>query len=291
MKKRLDIYNPLYYISNASNAELFLLILLIFKAVHSETLIKFSVASQSVLPFCRKDCKMSKEVKTTDANKYLGALCWREHNWNNTGQSLRLKSNKQCVACNRMYQDEYREQPEVTTRQKEYHLEYDHLPISVERNKGRLGYWNEYNHHPDVEKRRKEHAQLPEIKERTKKHNQLPEVKKRKNEINKKYRQAHPEKGREKCRKRNALKREVYIEDVPELEIFERDNYICQICRKKVVLDKKWPHPLSPTLDHIVPLSCGGEHSKKNVRIVHLKCNLSKGNRCLPEGEQLLLFG
>jgi 5-methylcytosine-specific restriction endonuclease McrA len=38
-------------------------------------------------------------------------------------------------------------------------------------------------------------------------------------------------------------------------------------------------NPLQPSLDHIVPLSCGGTHTRDNVRCSHLRCNLLRKNR------------
>jgi 5-methylcytosine-specific restriction endonuclease McrA len=43
----------------------------------------------------------------------------------------------------------------------------------------------------------------------------------------------------------------------------------------------KWPHPESPTIDHIVPISnpnCPGD-VKSNIQLAHWYCNLKKGNR------------
>ena len=38
------------------------------------------------------------------------------------------------------------------------------------------------------------------------------------------------------------------------------------------------PEPLAATLDHIVPLSCGGEHSEANVQLAHFLCNSTKSD-------------
>lgn len=78
-------------------------------------------------------------------------------------------------------------------------------------------------------------------------------------------------------------------ETVRRDEIAARDAYRCHLCRKRVDMARVWPDPLSPTLDHLVPLSKGGAHEPANVRLAHAECNLSKGNR--PRGEQLLLIG
>ena len=71
-------------------------------------------------------------------------------------------------------------------------------------------------------------------------------------------------------------------------EIRERDGNRCHLCRKTVP-DRLWPHPLSPSLDHVIPLSKGGPHDPDNVRLAHLRCNVEKG----ADGgnEQLLLIG
>jgi 5-methylcytosine-specific restriction endonuclease McrA len=36
---------------------------------------------------------------------------------------------------------------------------------------------------------------------------------------------------------------------------------------------------MSATLDHVVPISVGGEHTRENVRCAHLRCNARRGNR------------
>jgi 5-methylcytosine-specific restriction endonuclease McrA len=72
--------------------------------------------------------------------------------------------------------------------------------------------------------------------------------------------------------------------------IAERDRWRCHLCRKAVSRKLRGTsRPLSPSLDHVVPLSKGGAHDPANVRLAHLRCNLSKGNR--GGGEQLSLIG
>ncbi|WP_158070491.1 HNH endonuclease [Streptomyces luteocolor] len=36
---------------------------------------------------------------------------------------------------------------------------------------------------------------------------------------------------------------------------------------------------MSPSLDHVIPLSRGGSHRRDNVQLAHLRCNLRKNNR------------
>lgn len=73
------------------------------------------------------------------------------------------------------------------------------------------------------------------------------------------------------------------------IEIFERDRWRCQICGRKV--DKKLSGRalMGPQLDHIVPLSKGGTHTRSNTQLAHLSCNVRKGARAV--GDQLRLFG
>jgi len=89
--------------------------------------------------------------------------------------------------------------------------------------------------------------------------------------------------------KRRALKMKVKCENFNPLRVFERDKYRCQLCGKKTRPDFNQWHPLYPHLDHIVPLSLGGEHSKRNTQCLCRLCNLTKNNT--GKGDQLRLFG
>lgn len=71
--------------------------------------------------------------------------------------------------------------------------------------------------------------------------------------------------------------------------LLERDDARCQLCTERVRPDRRWPDPLSPSIDHVVPLSLGGEHTRSNTQLAHLRCNQSKNNR--PSQEQLRLVG
>lgn len=73
------------------------------------------------------------------------------------------------------------------------------------------------------------------------------------------------------------------------VDVAERDGHRCQLCGRAVRPSLAHPHPMSASLDHVVPLSKGGEHTMANVQLAHLDCNMRKGNR--PAGEQLRLIG
>jgi 5-methylcytosine-specific restriction endonuclease McrA len=76
---------------------------------------------------------------------------------------------------------------------------------------------------------------------------------------------------------------------VTDAEIMERDRWRCGICRRRIGKSFKWPHPRSASVDHIVPISEGGEDAAANKRAAHLGCNTGRCNR--GGGEQLALIG
>ena len=106
-----------------------------------------------------------------------------------------------------------------------------------------------------------------------------------------KWRAANPEGARRLWRKdrarRRAAERGAQAEDFTHEEIFDRDAWVCQLCRKRIGKTYRYPHPRSASLDHVVPLIDGGEHTRANVQAAHLACNLSKNAR--GGGEQLRL--
>lgn len=69
------------------------------------------------------------------------------------------------------------------------------------------------------------------------------------------------------------------VEVVYRTRVFERDGWRCQLCGRLVARARVVPHPLAPTLDHIVPLAAGGEHSYRNVQLAHFICNRTKSDR------------
>lgn len=55
---------------------------------------------------------------------------------------------------------------------------------------------------------------------------------------------------------------------------------VCGICGKPVDMKLKFPHPLSKTVDHILPISKGGHPSDiSNLQLAHWCCNRKKSNK------------
>lgn len=72
-------------------------------------------------------------------------------------------------------------------------------------------------------------------------------------------------------------------------EIYERDRWTCGICRKRINRKLRYPDPMCASLDHVVPLSEGGPHTRANTRASHLRCNITRQH--YGGGEQLALIG
>lgn len=58
---------------------------------------------------------------------------------------------------------------------------------------------------------------------------------------------------------------------------------ICAICGKPVDKSLKYPDPMSPTVDHIIPISRNGDPSAlENLQLAHRACNRAKSDRLVP---------
>ena len=61
----------------------------------------------------------------------------------------------------------------------------------------------------------------------------------------------------------------------------------CAICGRAVDFDKKFPDPWSPTLDHIIPISKGGDPAAlENLQLAHLQCNRIKASKIIEVKEK-----
>lgn len=55
---------------------------------------------------------------------------------------------------------------------------------------------------------------------------------------------------------------------------------VCGICGKPVDFSIKYPHPLSPCIDHIIPIAKGGHPSNlDNLQLAHWTCNRQKSDK------------
>ena len=100
-------------------------------------------------------------------------------------------------------------------------------------------------------------------------------------ERNRQYDKANPDKVRTHSHTRRARKCGAFVETVVARQVYERDNWVCHICGRVIpdAANHQYPRPNSPSLDHVVALANGGEHSYANCKAAHLRCNIKKGAR------------
>lgn len=78
------------------------------------------------------------------------------------------------------------------------------------------------------------------------------------------------------ARRRARMYQSGTIENIHVEVIIERDGLVCYLCQRE--LDRS-----EVTIDHVIPLARGGEHSYENVRVACNLCNARKTDRLLSE--------
>ncbi len=59
---------------------------------------------------------------------------------------------------------------------------------------------------------------------------------------------------------------------------------VCALCGKPVDKSLRFPNPLSPSVDHIIPIAKGGHPAAlENLQLTHLKCNQTKATKLVYE--------
>ena len=207
--------------------------------------------------------------------KVEGKTCKKCGEWKGFGEFYKDKRNKdecreKCKKCIKQYQKKNAERlkkyrQENAEQFKEYERQY--YQENIERIKGR----------------KKQHYQenAERLKETCKQYQQKnPE---RYKEYRKQYLQT--ERGRESFYRSN-LKRKSYKHKVnftphERKVILDRDNWKCCNCGIKVH-DRStgdWNTPDKAHIDHIIPLSKGGNSEPSNLQTLCRTCNLSKNNK------------
>jgi 5-methylcytosine-specific restriction endonuclease McrA len=79
--------------------------------------------------------------------------------------------------------------------------------------------------------------------------------------------------------KRQRLLAGARSEPYARLDIFNRDGWICGICEEPIDPAIKGRKSGAASLDHIIPISLGGDDTPENVQAAHFGCNSGKCNR------------
>lgn len=62
----------------------------------------------------------------------------------------------------------------------------------------------------------------------------------------------------------------------------------CAICGRPIDYEAKFPAPLSPTVDHIIPIALGGHPSDmNNLQAAHFCCNRAKADKLMKDPSQV----
>lgn len=100
--------------------------------------------------------------------------------------------------------------------------------------------------------------------------------------LNKRYRTDNPELVRKLSKRRRARQADAFVEDVDMEALISRYGGLCYLCEEPVEMNVGIYHPKAATLDHIIPIARGGEHSTANAGLACRDCNVKKGTK-LPD--------
>jgi predicted nucleic acid-binding Zn ribbon protein len=79
---------------------------------------------------------------------------------------------------------------------------------------------------------------------------------------------------RERCRRGGGV-----FGKVNRAAVYERDGWVCGICGLAVDPSAGKDDPMKVSLDHVTPLSKGGDHLPDNCQCSHLRCNIRKQDK------------
>lgn len=79
-------------------------------------------------------------------------------------------------------------------------------------------------------------------------------------------------------RHKGRVDRTAKVESFTLRDIAERDGWKCHLCGKRVPDRPYKARPLDATLDHLIPVSDGGDHTRANVALAHNRCNYERAH-------------
>jgi 5-methylcytosine-specific restriction endonuclease McrA len=183
-----------------------------------------------------KDCAQAYQRAYCIVNREKLAACQRAH---------RAEHVEEVAAYQRAYRAEHRE--ELAVYRRAYHVEHREKIVAYKR-----AYYI-VNREEESAKHRVYHTEHRE------------EWAAR----NRAYDQAHPDERLQRKAMRRARLHNSPTEKFSRADIFARDLGRCHLCGKKV-------DPQSWHLDHLVPISLGGSHTRSNTAVSHPLCNIRR---------------
>jgi hypothetical protein len=193
-----------------------------------------------------------------------------------TGYTNRKCRCDECRCAKNEYKRQYREANREAVLEQQRQWREANRETVRERNRR----WYEANREEEQKRsRRRYEANREAARERNRRWREANREVKR--ERDRRWNEANPDKRRAHKHTRRARKRDAFVEVVVPREVYERDNWTCHICDLRInkATSNVWPRPTSPTIDHVIPLAKGGEHSYANCKAAHLRCNTRKGTR------------
>lgn len=199
---------------------------------------------------------------------YLGGVCIKGHDWENTGYSLRFKSSNHCLACNYDDAQKNQEKYKETERYKRW-LKNPRISPTVAELVAKSEQWARVN--------RKALFMTPEEKER---YNLANREKSKKNY----YKNLEKERTRVKIYKHANPEKVAKWGDRRRQKVAKQSDGSVTALYIKKILDnaKKCPYcstnltPSTATIDHLVPIALGGSHAKYNIVPCCYDCNVKK---------------
>lgn len=61
----------------------------------------------------------------------------------------------------------------------------------------------------------------------------------------------------------------------------------CSLCGGYIDKSLKFPDPMSPSVDHIIPVAKGGKSTLDNLQLTHLACNKAKGKKIIIQKKEI----
>lgn len=179
----------------------------------------------------------------------------------------------------------YRENPEPTRARNRRHREENAEQINAARRdrypeiapsvRARSRAWREQNPERAKALARRVHLADPS-KQATRSRRWFEENRERAYAQARERNRLNPEARNERYRRRRARIAGATVERVDYRAILRRDGHWCYLCQQTVASG-------DVSFDHVVPISRGGAHSRENIRVTHLTCNLRKAAKLVEE--------